>query len=507
MFERMWKQKFAVGFALSLALGLTACSDDGDDDERGPNALQESCGEAPALPSQAIHTEGMFFEDALGRATLLRGVNAGGRSKLPPFFPFPFAESGYPGQEDASPFDDEMAQYIDKIEEWGLTAVRLPFSWEAVEPVRGEYDPVFVERLVRFAQAFSDRGIRVILDFHQDVFSRSFCGDGFPLWAQSDPERPIPPIEDCDTWFMQYMNPDNAVGVEFKRFWDNEDGLQDALMAMWRHVLQATAHIDGVVGAELINEPWEGPIPQDEWAADYLKPLMERFYDLVQEERPELVAFFGSAGTDTATGKTAVHKPDRDGMAFAPHFYDPTVYILGTGRGVWNPPKILGQFWETALAWEVPVLVGETGCRTAITGCDRYTRAVFETLDTYPMHATHWEYSATKDDWNNEGFGVVEFGGVERPAADELVRVYPLALAGTWGSFAFDREALRAELSFEARADEWSELVVPSRLYPEGVHVAAEGARVCVSGDDASGERLLIRAEEAGEVSLTITAR
>lgn len=494
-----------MGLVASLTLGLTACSD-GDDDGRAPNVLQESCGEAPTLSSPAIRAEGVFFEDALGRATLVRGVNAGGRAKFPPFFPFPFAESGYEGQEDAAPFDDEMAQYIDKIEEWGLTAVRLPFSWEAVEPVRGEYDAVFTDRLVRFAQAFSDRDIRVILDFHQDVFSRSFCGDGFPLWAQSDPERPIPPIEECDSWFMQYMNGDNDVGIEFARFWENEDGLQDALMEMWRHVIQATAHVDGVVGAELINEPWEGPIDQAVWAKDYLKPLLERFYDLVQEERAELVVFFGSAGTDTATGNTAVHKPERDGVAFAPHFYDPTVYVFGTSRGIWNPPKILGRFWDTALEWNVPVLVGETGCRTAVVGCDRYTRAVFETLDSFPMHATHWEYSATIDDWNDEGFGVVEFGGVERPAADELVRVYPLALAGTWGSFVFDREALRAELSFDARADEWSEVVVPSRLYPDGVHVAAEGARVCVSGD-ASGERLLVRADEQGPVTLTITAR
>ena len=76
------------------------------------------------------------------------------------------------------------------------------------------------------AEALGARGIRVVVDFHQDVYARPFCGDGFPLWtiAGEVPERP----EDCESWFNGYLTDDEGVGASFDRFWANEDGLRDA---------------------------------------------------------------------------------------------------------------------------------------------------------------------------------------------------------------------------------------------------------------------------------------
>lgn len=468
--------------------------------------LQSDCGAPPALASQKLSIDGAMFLDVAGRQVLLRGVNAGGRSKYPPFFPFPFQESGYPGQEDAGSFDVEMKLYVDKIAEWGMNVVRLPFSWEALEPERGRYDPVYTERLVAYAQHLSDRGIRVILDFHQDVYSRAFCGDGFPMWAHAEPDLPIPEVESCGQWFSAYLSKNNAVADAFERFWQNEDGLQDALLAMWRHVLQATKHIDGIVGVEVMNEPWEGKLNTADWAENYMKPLVEAFYDLVMEERKELIVFFGSAGTDTLSGKTVVHAPDRDHISFAPHFYDPMVYMLGTTAKKWNPPRVLNNFWASGVAWNTPVLIGEMGCRTAQKYCDTYTRAVYETIDSYPMHATTWEYSATKDDWNNEGFGLVGFGGVERPAADEVVRVYPAETAGTWQAFDFDRESLAATYRFDAEEQGWTEIVVPTRLYPDGFELRTEHPELCAAWDE-ERERIIIRSDLAGPQTLYLSSK
>lgn len=466
----------------------------------------DTCTDAPALESLRLVPDGQMFRDTAGRQVLLRGVNAGGRSKFPPYFPFPFQESGYPGQEDADSFDVEMTRYVDKLEEWGLNVVRLPFSWEAVEPVRGQYDTVFLERLGRYAQHISDRGIRVILDFHQDVFSRAFCGDGFPLWALEEPDHPIPAIEACGSWFTAYLSSSGPVADAFDRFWKNEDGLQDALLNMWRQVIRATKDVDGVIGAEVMNEPWEGKLDTQDWVENYMRPLVEDFYDVVMEERPELIVFFGSAGTDTLSGNTVVLAPARDVIAFAPHFYDPIVYLMGTKLGRWDPPAVLDNFWRSGVDWSVPVLVGEMGCRTEQLYCDTYTRAVYETIDTYPMHATSWEYSATKDDWNNEGFGLVEFGGVERPAADEIVRVYPAAIGGEWEKFSFDRDTLTASLRFVAEAGAPTEISVPPRLFPDGFEIERVEGESCIAWDAERG-RVVLHSESDGPQELTLRAR
>lgn len=464
------------------------------------------CGDVPSVASKTLRLDGTTLLDASGRAVLLRGVNAGGRSKFPPYFPFPFVESGFPGQEDAGTFDEELATYVDTLEAWGVNVVRLPFSWEAVEPTRGTYDATYVGRLVRMVEHLDVRGFRVILDFHQDVFARVFCGDGFPLWAVSEPVPPIPPIESCGTWFNAYLSKNNRVAAEFERFWRNEDGLQDALMAMWTHVIRATAHIDGVIGFEPINEPWEGTLETADWADNYMKPLVERFSDIVQEERPEALVFFGSAGTDTLNGKTVVRRPDRANVVFAPHFYDPVVYVLGTTSGKWNPPRVLDNFFAGAEAWNVPMLIGEMGCRTRQKNCDAYTRAVYDTIDRYPAHATTWEYSSTKDDWNNEGFGLMLHGGEELPAANEVVRVYPAATAGMWGDFVFDRGVRTATYAYEATAGGVTELVAPARLYPKGVVIDVEEGSPCAHYD-ASIQRVQILASADESVRVTIRPR
>lgn len=452
--------------------------------------------------SMALGRDGKDFIDDEGRMVLLRGVNAGGRSKMPPFFPFPFAESGFPNQADAGSFDDELELYVDKIVEWGHNSVRLPFSWEAVEPVRGEYDEVFVGRLVKFAEHLAEREIRVILDFHQDVFSRHYCGDGFPLWAASPTAPEIPPIEACGSWFAQYLG-DGPVRAEFARFWRNEDGLQDAFLAMWDHIIRETRHIEGVVGYEMLNEPFEGSIETDEWVADYYVPLVNEFAGMVAELAPDKTAVFGSPGADTLSGTTKVTRPEGDNIAFGPHFYDPVVYVMGTAGGKWNPPPILGAFYSILEDWNIPGFVGESGCRTKQRRCDEYIRAVYNSMDTFPWSVTTWEYSATVDDWNNEGFGLVDFGGVERPAANEVVRTYPHATAGTFGSFSFDRDSGLALYTYNATEGGVTEIRVPTRVYEAAPVVTVTQGDACVSYDS-DRQMVLVKAVNAGNVSIRI---
>ena len=108
----------------------------------------------------AFHAEGMRFVDSSGREVILRGVNAGGRSKLPPFFPF----------EPVPDFDTALEKYADGIQAMGFNVVRLLIIYEAAEPVRGKYDEGYLKKYDQMVSAFAKRGVYVFVDAHQDLF-------------------------------------------------------------------------------------------------------------------------------------------------------------------------------------------------------------------------------------------------------------------------------------------------------------------------------------------------
>ncbi len=123
---------------------------------------------APAPADAPLAAEGDYFRDDQGRVVILRGVNMAGNSKVPPFMPI------------------TGASMLDPLPAWGFNTIRLLFTWEAFEPTRCTFESSYLsyyEQVVQWAQA---RGIYVMVDFHQDAYSRfslNGCGEGFPSWA------------------------------------------------------------------------------------------------------------------------------------------------------------------------------------------------------------------------------------------------------------------------------------------------------------------------------------
>src|SRR4051794_25532343 len=112
-----------------------------------------------------LHVDGHWIRDADGGVVILRGVNTAGNAKLPPFRPL------------ADP------RVFDPLAGWGRTVARLLFTGEAYEPAAGVYDESYLDYFAGVVDAAGAHGLRVIVDFHQDAYSRfsvNGCGEGFP---------------------------------------------------------------------------------------------------------------------------------------------------------------------------------------------------------------------------------------------------------------------------------------------------------------------------------------
>jgi endoglycosylceramidase len=447
-----------------------------------------------APPSSRLTADGRLLRDTASRQVVLRGVNAGGRSKLPPFFPFEFRESGQPDQVAAPSFADALRAYVDRLASWGINVVRLPWSWEGLEPTRGTIDETYLARYVEMVRAFGARGIRIIVELHQDVFARPYCGDGFPLWACPQPLPPAP--ASCAAWYSGYSaSPD--VDAAFDRFWRNEDGLQDAFIAAWRRVAARTWSVEQVIGFDVLNEPHPGTAEKKLWAEKTLRPFYERLAaELRAAAAPSALIIVEPTGMEGPVTATDLPRPDGSGLVLAPHYYSPIVFLTHA----WSEQVDLlapTRSWDgVAASWGVPFLLGEYGMVASGSGVCDYVRAQQDALDQVGGHGTIWEASMSKVDWNDEGYGLLRpEDGAERPAVAALVRAYPRAIACTLRAFSFDPRGREGTLEWEAK-DGVTEIVAPARLYPEGVTARLEGAQGCAVWD-ATRELLIVATRAA----------
>lgn len=107
--------------------------------------------------------------DEYGRTRFFHGTNV--VMKEPPWYrPMEWT----PG---VSSFGEQDVQIMHDL---GLSIVRLGHSWAGAEPVRGEYNQTFLDIMKKQTKLAEERGIYVLVDVHQDLLARQFCGHGAP---------------------------------------------------------------------------------------------------------------------------------------------------------------------------------------------------------------------------------------------------------------------------------------------------------------------------------------
>jgi hypothetical protein len=136
-----------------------------------------------------LRVSGDRFIDAEGREVMLRGVNLGGDSKVP------WPDGGTHRPSDFSdhrtvsfigrPFAlADAPEHFSRLRSWGFNCLRLLTTWEAIEHAGpGLYDEAYLDYIAEVARRAGDYGFYVLVDFHQDAWSRMSGGCGAPGWT------------------------------------------------------------------------------------------------------------------------------------------------------------------------------------------------------------------------------------------------------------------------------------------------------------------------------------
>ena len=443
-----------IFFAGALALGLVALA------WKGNSA--ESPGHLFGLQVQ----EGRFLDDA-GRQVILRGVNAGGRSKLPPFYPF-----------DPQPdFETALARYADGIASLGFNVVRLLIIYEAVEPVRGRYDENYLARYDRMVEAFGKRGLYVIVDSHQDLFSRRLCGDGFPDWALPEEYRGLPQHADCKLWSLKYFT--KPVAGTFDRFWSDQDQVQESYAAFFGMLAKRFREEPAVIGFEPVNEPFPGFWGMTHYAAwnrDQLFGLYQKVGEAVHAVDGRYLILADLCPLENqGAWNTSRPRPEVKNLVLAPHYYDPGTFGISISRGGdrWLMRRGLRRDGQLGKAWQAPVLVTEYGISPLFPDAPRYLNKLYSVFDELLLSGTFWEASMSATIWNEENTSLFEPDGSSRPGTPYLDRPYPRAVAGIISRFSYEPESGRLELRWteDPQISEPTEIYLPARAYGQNPQV------------------------------------
>ena len=161
--------KHSMLFAwLVLACLLPACA--GDPPPKAP------------LPLTRAVTDRTYLRDTHGRYLFFHGINVSGSTKVPATIdgkPFTIADLKVPNAKGlpsylGKPFTaaDTDAE-LKKLRGAGFNVIRLLVNWEGVEPTKkGQYDQEYLKSLRAIVQKANEYGIYVLMDMHQDMFSR-----------------------------------------------------------------------------------------------------------------------------------------------------------------------------------------------------------------------------------------------------------------------------------------------------------------------------------------------
>jgi endoglycosylceramidase len=437
------------------------------------------------------------LRDASGRRVVLRGVNMGGRAKRSPYMPF-----DAPDDATLDQLHVRASALCGRIAGWGCNVIRLPISWHALEPTRGDISSGYLARLGVLLDAAHMHELGVLLDFHQDLYAAPLGGNGFPIWALP-PALRAERTPDHRLWFAQYAL-DPRIAAAYDHFWSDADDLHAAFLNMWRTFLDALGDHPAVLGADLFNEPGWGSQAPGAFIRDTLSPFYAQTIEALRALHPELLYLYGGPGIEMmGLGEHEVRVPGAQ-VVYAPHLYDPALLLTPAGVMSVPPSRPLAALARWRDESGTPALITELGVTHSAREGVRWLGLVADGLDTHHLGATIWEASGSAALWHGEDLNLIGPDGEDRPAARAWARPWLARVDGEQPTFRWDAASRTASASWVAAGRASTRLQLPRSMGGQWVVTQASGQGVVTERTVAG---LKVRAAPGARVALTLVHR
>jgi endoglycosylceramidase len=321
-----------------------------------------------------------------------------------------------------------------------------------------------------------------------------------------------------------------ALQRAYDSFWSNRAGpggvgLQDRYAAAWRHVATRLGGLPGVLGYDIMNEPWPGSrLDCSSWAgcpdfdrgplADFNRRDVRAIRQVDRRHliwhEPLLPYGFGASTSTRGTGDA------RAGLSF--HMY--CIGIPGFAGGESRPcAQVNPTYFEHADA--VSDRTGDALLLTEFGANIRTPDSIVEATalaDRYMVGWQEWQYDDPYSNVPGEALVLDPHqppagANVDRGKLDLLSRPYPQAVAGTPVRWSYDSATRRFQFLYRVdRAgggrlspNATTQVAVPRLKYPDGYRATIEDGRI-ISGPNAPVLRIVAR-RGAKSVMLGVTPR
>lgn len=343
------------------------------------------------------------FTDSSGRILQLHGINISNYSK------YSYDNISWHTKED-----------FKRLKDWGFNLVRLEIFWEAIEPSDGVRNFEYIDKIKERVQWLKDLDIYVILDLHQDLYCKSFGGNGFPEWT--NPFDNLIGYNPPEPWNLGYFT--SWVQEAYSNFW-HSDPLVEDYISLLKFIGNEFKNFNNILALDIMNEPFS---PE----GNFEKNILSKFYNDVEKEfmrsnihmRLMFEPFLFSSG---GIASALLYKFYGD--IYSPHCYDPFIHE-NAGYHWWN--KLLLKLAIKIRIYEArkflsKMIIGEFGVSQKTKNFQKYLEDFVNICNDNLINWCYYSYDKVSDG----GFGVLNDDGSEREQLKYLVKPYVQKINGT----------------------------------------------------------------------------